>query len=92
MEEWRTNAWLGSERRMGWMLTVPCGAAQHPGATGKEALETQQVQKDSAVVKCELGRWTREGNPQTYFCFSLIFFSIMELLSRSPFLLVLPLL
>lgn len=56
MEEWRTNAWLGSERRMGWMLTVPCGAAQHPGATGKEALETQQVQKDSAVVKCELGR------------------------------------
>lgn len=74
------------------MLAVPCGAAQHPGATGSHK-NPASAKGISSSVKCELGRWTREGNCQTYFCFSLIFFSIVELLSRSPFLfLLLPLL
>lgn len=97
IEEWRetdccSQLGLSSEREVGWMLAVPCGAAQHPGATGshKNPVSAKGI---SSSVKCELGRWTREWNCQTYFCFSLIFFSIVELLSRSPFLfLLLPLL
>lgn len=98
IEEWRDTdccSQLGLSSERGG-LGACCALWSCPASWGnwKRSHKNPASAKGiSSSVKCELGRWTREGNCQTYFCFSLIFFSIVELLSRSPFLfLLLPLL